>query len=229
MIRRSPVFWTLLVLVVMFINPPTRKWVVAILPTGRNLDDILFWIVLALFGIYLFMRKVVGPRREKKKRKFQDQQRLRLLEYRIDYLLDHILQWVGSAPEKSLLYLYYQTPKALENAEHASDIWAEAQTSARALEDVTDASQRKAKLEQIYIALVGSPPPQITWFNLLEKLDSVNVEGGDVEPEAARQLSLTRSHPLGNWRLDDILLDSSQYPPVKGALSYILDPANAAN
>lgn len=47
-------------LVLLFWNPFTRKVIIFILPLGRGIDDLVFWIFLVLFLIWAFVKSFIS-------------------------------------------------------------------------------------------------------------------------------------------------------------------------
>lgn len=226
---RSPIFWVLFLFTVGQLFPPTRKLLMSLLPTDRNLDVIATLAIVLVFITYVLWESLVAPIRKRRRKLREDRARMKALKERISQLLGYVLEWIGvDDPKLGALYRCCDTPKALESARQAFEIWAEARESYQVIESSFDL-KNLPQFELVYQALVGRTDPNLTWAQLQERLENSNPQGKETRaiPAAARQLELARYQTTGDWKIGGVVSQNPIRPPEKGALDYIFDPKNS--
>lgn len=217
-------------LVALLLFPTGRRILIEILPLGRKPDDILFWVALIALVAFVGTNYVTGRRRKARELKTRRQTRIEQLKTRIPILSDFIYEWVqgDGKPRSSELYKLNPCQQSEEAAEHALAIVLEVNKVFQPLTDtsVDDVPILEDDLERMYFSLAGYPAPSMTMVEVKARLETGTLE----VPEQA--VSLLRKTPRRNhdeWSLDEIQPTKGVFPPLKGALTYMLDAVEHYN
>lgn len=216
--KRSWMFWAfvLVILVVLFLLPPTRAFIIFLLPLGRGVDDLLVLFLIGLLIMYVGLNTLVLPpirwiRLQRDKRYAR-----KMYLQRIHSLQNWVLQWVGTGtPEESMLYMLSSTPATLQAVTQAQTIVFELPEFMTRVSKLSD-TDAIPELQKAYVGLTGNPAPHVSWMKLVEMSESKHV----TSPLAAIDLKHANWRLQGDWMVDYLVPTFA--PPRVGALGYLI-------